>query len=83
MADETWAERLAARAAGDQAAEGAEPVGRSGSAWARVAVDRARGVDPAAEDVAAVQRGARRPRTAFERRILERMGYTNDGPDAA
>lgn len=48
------------------------------ASWARVAAGRATGVAPDPEDVAAVQETARPPRTEFERRILERLGYDED-----
>lgn len=48
------------------------------ASWARVIANRACGVEPAPEDAAAVEKAGRPPRTEFERRMLERLGYDED-----
>ncbi|MEW2083475.1 hypothetical protein [Streptomyces sp. NPDC005283] len=86
MADEkSWAEQLAAKAAGTASAGEAAPrAGRPAPAWLRLVAARARGEAPDPEDVAAVEKGQRPPRAEWERRLLERLGYSeDDGPSAA
>ncbi|KAB1149237.1 hypothetical protein F7R91_05620 [Streptomyces luteolifulvus] len=46
--------------------------------WAEQVAARAMGLEPEPEDVAAAHRWKRRPRTVTERRILERLGFTDD-----
>ncbi|WP_367324810.1 hypothetical protein [Streptomyces sp. HUAS ZL42] len=79
MTDGSWAERLAARVAGDtRAAKGEPRAGRSAPAWARLAADRAGGKEADPETVAEVRRAAQRPRSEWEQRLLERLGHGDD-----
>lgn len=81
-----WVERLAARlteTTSDPAAEDAV-TGSQAPAWARVQADRAAGREPDAEDVRKARVRAVRPRTEFERRVLDRLGHDpGNGPTAA
>jgi hypothetical protein len=79
-----WAERLAARVtAPAEPGEAVPRAGRDDPAWVRVLADRAAGRETPAEVLAEVRQAAGRSRTEMERRILERLGHTEEPPPAA
>lgn len=79
-----WKQKLAARMAGPSDGKPDEPAaaGPVAPAWARVAGDRAAGNAPSQDDVDEARERARRPRTEFERKILERLGHDGAPPAA-
>lgn len=80
----SWAEKVVARMGHSSSASSDEPAATEEPrpAWALVAAARAAGRVPAPEVLAEAQRTGRRPRTEFERKLLDRLGY-GDVPPAA
>lgn len=79
-----WTDRLAVRMKPSEGEPKQErPSEAERPAWARVLADRATGQEQDEETVEAARRAARRPRTEFERKMLERLGHGEEPPPAA
>ncbi|MEU1447082.1 hypothetical protein [Streptomyces mirabilis] len=84
MADNKWTDGLAARLKPSEGEPKQErPSEAERPAWARALADRATGQPRDEETLEAAHRAARRPRTEFERKMLERLGHGEEPPPAA